>query len=123
MDKLFILTILGVQAVLFLMGIIALKHKLNSVEGQIMENKRILNGIENDILKSKLDIACIRGNSNMINDKLEAINNNVLLVRQSNFEIDSNIAELNKIIKHEASKNLYMNLEGSRRVEKWIGKI
>jgi uncharacterized coiled-coil protein SlyX len=34
MDKLLILTILGVQTTLILMGISTLKHKLNSIEGQ-----------------------------------------------------------------------------------------
>jgi hypothetical protein len=34
MDKLLILTILGMQTTLMLMGISTLKHKLNSIEGQ-----------------------------------------------------------------------------------------
>lgn len=91
MDKLFILIIFGVQAILLLMSVITLKHKLNSLEEGIKGNKRTLINIEDEVLKNKLDIAYIRGNSNMIKDKLE---------------------EINKTIKDESAKNIAMHIDG-----------
>ncbi|WP_346935339.1 hypothetical protein [Clostridium sp.] len=52
MDKLFILTIFGVQAVLVLMSINTLKGKLNGLEGQIRANRVHIDGQAEKIISN-----------------------------------------------------------------------
>jgi len=71
--------------------VITIKHKLNSLEEGIKRNKCTLINIEDEALKNKLDIACIRGNSNITKDKLK---------------------EINKTIKDESAKNIAIYVDG-----------
>ncbi len=121
-----ILLILGVQTTLFLMWVFSLKDKLNRLEGQIRVNAVHIEG-QTQILNANLEeiaqfnekaLGTLSQNMAMcgyevkeVKDKLEIVNNNTLLVRQSNFEIDSDIAELSKTIKQETAKRLYLHLQ------------
>lgn len=121
-----ILLILGLQTTLFLMGIFTLKGRINSLEGQVRANTVHIDGQANKINANLEEIAqfnekalgTLAQNIAMcgyevkeVKDKLEIVNNNTLLVRQSNFEIDSDIAELSKTIRQETAKKLYLHLQ------------
>lgn len=125
MDKLLILTVFAVQAILFLMWVFTLKNKLNSIEEEIQainthidgQADKVIAEIEergqfNDKALGQLaeNVAACGYEIKEVKDKIEIVNNNTLLVRQSNFEIDSGIAELNKTIKQESAKNIALHL-------------
>ncbi len=108
------------------MSINALNNKLNRLEGQIRANEvhiegqaqRINANLEEVAQFNEKALGTLSQNIAMcgceikeVKDKLEIVNNNTLLVRQSNFEIDSDIAELNKTIRQETAKRLYLHLQ------------
>lgn len=121
-----ILAILGLQTTLILTGIFTLKGRINSLEGQVRANTVHIDGQANKINANLEEVAQFNEKAlgtlsqNMamcgyeikeVKDKLEIVNNNTLLVRQSNFEIDSDIAELSKTIRQETAKRLYLHLQ------------
>lgn len=126
MNLVLIIAIFGLQTTLFLIGIFSLKDKLNCLEGQIRVNAVHIEG-QTQILNANLEeiaqfnekalgtlaenITACGYEVKEVKDKLEIVNNNTLLVRQSNFKIDSDIAELNKTIKQETAKRLYLHLQ------------
>lgn len=121
-----IIAIFGLQTTLFLMGINTLKGRTNSLDEQIRVNTMHLD-LKLERLNTKIeekaqfnekalitiaeDITACGYEVKEVKDKLEIVNNNTLLVRQSNFEIDSDIAELSKTIKQETAKRLYLHLQ------------
>lgn len=125
MDLVLILVLLGLQATLLIMSINTLNNKLNRLEGQIRANEVYIEG-QTQILNANLEeiaqfnekaLGTLAQNTAIlgyeikeVKDKIEIVNNNTLLVRQSNFEIDSGIAELNKTIKQESAKNIALHL-------------
>lgn len=126
MELVLILVLLGLQATLFIMSINTLNNKLNRLEGQIRANEVYIEGqaqrlnanLEEVAQFNEKALGTLSQNIAMcgyevkeVKDKLEIVNNNTLLVRQSNFEIDSDIAELNKTIKQETAKRLYLHLQ------------
>ncbi|GEM_PF-2083933 len=126
MNLVLILTIFGLQTTLFLIGINTLKGRINSLEEQIRVNtmhldlklERLNTKIEEKAQFQEKALGTLSQNIAMcdyevkeVKDKLEIVNNNTLLVRQSNFEIDSDISELNKTIKQETAKRLYLHLQ------------
>lgn len=126
MDLVLILVLLGLQATLLIMSINTLNNKLNRLEGQIRANEVHIEG-QAQIINANLEevaqfnekalgtlsqnIAMCGYEIKEVKDKLEIVNNNTLLVRQSNFEIDSDIAELSKTIRQETAKRLYLHLQ------------
>ncbi len=126
MNLVLIIAILGLQTTLFLMGINTLKGRINSLEEQIRVNTMHLD-LKLERLNTKIEekaqfeekglitvaenIAVCGYEVKEVKDKLEIVNNNTLLVRQSNFEIDSDITELSKTIKQETAKRLYLHLQ------------
>lgn len=120
-----ILLLLSLQTTLILMWVFTLKDKLNSIEEEIQainthvdgQADKVIAEIEergqfNDKALGQLaeNVAACGYEIKEVKDKIEIVNNNTLLVRQSNFEIDSGIAELNKTIKQESAKNIALHL-------------
>lgn len=126
MDLVLIIAIFGVQTTLILMGIFTLKGRINSLEVQARANRVHIDGQANKINANLEEVAqfnekalgTLAQNIAMcgyevkeVKDKIEIVNNNTLLVRQSNFEIDSDISELSKTIRQETAKRLYLHLQ------------
>lgn len=120
-----ILLLLSLQTTLILMWVFTLKDKLNSIEEEIQainthvdgQADKVIAEIEergqfNDkaLVQLAENVAACGYEIKEVKDKIEIVNNNTLLVRQSNFEIDSCIAELNKTIKQESAKNIALHL-------------
>lgn len=125
MNIVLILTIFCVQTTLFLMSVITLKSKLSGLEEQIKGNNVHIDGQAERVIANLEEVAQFEEKAlgtlaqnvailgyeiKEVKDKIEIVNNNTLLVRQSNFEIDSCIAELNKTIKQESAKNIALHL-------------
>lgn len=107
------------------MWVFTLNKKLNSLEEEIQainthvdgQAERINANLEEKAQFNGKALGTLAQNVAMcgyeikeVKDKIEIVNNNTLLVRQSNFEIDSGIAELNKTIKQESAKNIALHL-------------
>lgn len=120
-----ILLLLSLQTTLILMWVFTLNKKLNSLEEEIQainthvdgQAERINANLEERGQFEEKALGTLAQNTAIlgyeikeVKDKIEIVNNNTLLVRQSNFEIDSGIAELNKTIKQESAKNIALHL-------------
>ena len=120
-----ILLLLSLQTTLILMWVFTLKDKLNSLGKEIQainthvdgQAERINANLEEKAQFDEKALGTLAQNTAIlgyeikeVKDKIEIVNNNTLLVRQSNFEIDSCIAELNKTIKQESAKNIALHL-------------
>ena len=121
-----ILLLLSLQTTLILMWVFTLKDKLYRLEEQIRANtvhiegqaQRLNANLEEIAQFNEKALGTLAQNIAMcgyevkeVKGKIEIVNNNTLLVRQSNFEIDSDIAELNKTIRQETAKRLYLHLQ------------
>ncbi|MEG2918854.1 MAG: hypothetical protein RR851_13075 [Clostridium sp.] len=128
---------LALIGVLVLMGHITLKSKLNSLGEQIKVNSTHIDGQAEKIISNiegkaqfeekaigvlAQNIAMCAYESKDIKDQVEIINNNVLQLRQSNFDIDVNTEEIktlieestndiNKTVKGESAKILFTPLK------------
>lgn len=99
MDKLFILSIFGLQTTLFLMSIFTLKGKLNVLEGQIKANTVHVDGQAERVIANLEEVA-------QFNEKaLGTLAQNMAVCGYE-------VKEVNKTIKDESSKNIAIHLEG-----------
>lgn len=97
MEKLLILTILGLQATLLLIGINTLKSKLNGLEEQIKGNNVHIDGQAERIIANLEEVA-------QFNEK--AIGTLSQNIAACGYEIK----EVNKTIKDESAKNIAIHL-------------
>ena len=97
MNTLLILTILGLQAVLFLMSVITLKSKLNSLEWRIKAVNTHVDGQANKVIAEIWE----KGQFNEI-----ALGQLAQNIAACGYEVK----EVNKTIKDESAKNIAMHL-------------
>jgi hypothetical protein len=95
MDKLLILTILGVQTVLFLMGVSTLKHKLNSIEEGIKANTLHVELKCNEINETIQEKSKLNGKAfRILVENAKAIDIGVNKIRERDFELGQDIGRL-----------------------------
>jgi len=140
MDKLSILSIFGLQAVLILMSVITLKSKLNGLEEQIKGNTVHIDGQAEKVIANLEEVAQFEEKAlGQLAENIKVVDIGVNKIRERDFtlgqdigklenntkmikdavtksmlclerQIDASKEEINKIIKNESAKNIAMHL-------------